>query len=126
MKKILLVFACMIAVIQHAGAQEKGIPASDFSRLYVGTIEPQYKMSLWYDIPYYKGTTDLYKGRISYHGVVYEDVQLRFDQLKQLVVVLSPVGRILCLPENSEREDLLRFCKRRLTLKHPCKLRKEN
>ena len=89
----------MIAVIQHAGAQEKGIPASDFSRLYVGTIEPQYKMSLWYDIPYYKGTTDLYKGRISYHGVVYEDVQLRFDQLKQLVVVLSPVGRILCLPE---------------------------
>ena len=99
MKKILLVFACMIAVIQHAGAQEKGIPASDFSRLYVGTIEPQYKMSLWYDIPYYKGTTDLYKGRISYHGVVYEDVQLRFDQLKQLVVVLSPVGRILCLPE---------------------------
>ena len=41
----------------------------------------------------------MYKGRISYHGLVYDDVQLRFDQLKQRVVVLSPVGRVFCLPE---------------------------
>ena len=41
----------------------------------------------------------MYKGRISYYGVVYDDVQLRFDQLKQRVVVLSPVGNVFCLPE---------------------------
>ena len=41
----------------------------------------------------------MYSGRVSYHGVVYEHVQLRFDQLEQRVVVLSPVGSDYCLPE---------------------------
>ena len=71
----------------------------DFARLYVGAVEPQYQLSLWHDIPYYKGNTDMYKGRVSYHGVVYDNVELRFDQLEQRVVVLSPVGHVFCLPE---------------------------
>ena len=110
MKKYLLVFACIMAGIQHVGAQEQFISdggsltrslssASDFARLYVGAVEPQYQKSLWHDVPYYKGNTDLYNGRISYHGVVYDDVQLRFDQLKQCVVVLPPGKRAFCLPE---------------------------
>ena len=41
----------------------------------------------------------MYKGRISYYGVAYDDVQLRFDQLKQRVVVLSPLGSVFCVPE---------------------------
>jgi len=99
----------MMAAVQHVGAQEYFIPAdaptrsltsaSDFARLYVGAVEPQYQKSLWHDMPYYKGNTNMYKGRISYHGVVYEDVQLRFDQLKQCVVVLPPGERVICLPE---------------------------
>ena len=107
MKKYLLLIACMLIVIQNAKAQEYFIPeptrslssASDFARLYVGAVEPQYPISLWHDLPYYKGTTDMYKGRISYHGVVYDDVQLRFDQLKQCVVVFPPGRRVICLPE---------------------------
>ena len=99
MKKYLLVFACMMAQVQHVGAQDYFSSASDFARLYVGAIEPQYSKSLWHDMPYYKGNADLYKGRISFHGVVYENVQLRFDQLKQCVVVLPPGERVLCLPE---------------------------
>ena len=88
-----------MAVVQKIGAQEYFSAASDFARLYVGAVEPQYSKSLWHDIPYYKGNTNMYKGRISYYGVVYDDVQLRFDQLKQCVVVLSPVERVVCLPE---------------------------
>ena len=99
MKKYLLVFVCMMAVVQHVEAQAYFSSASDFARLYVGPVEPQYQTSLWYNIPYYGGHTKMYKGRISYHGLVYDDVQLRFDQLKQRVVVLSPVGRVFCLPE---------------------------
>jgi len=89
----------MMVFIQHAGAQDYFSSASDFARLYVGTIEPQYPKSLWHDVPYYKDNTDLYQGRISYYGVVYDHVQLRFDQFMQRVVVLSPVGNYLCLPE---------------------------
>jgi hypothetical protein len=53
---------------------------------------------MWHDIPYYKGTTDMFNGRISYYGVVYDHVKLRFDQLKQRVIVLSPKENVFCLP----------------------------
>ena len=98
-KKYLLVLACMIVVIQPVGAQDYFASASDFARLYVGAVEPQYQLSLWHDIPYYKGNANMYQGRVSYYGVVYDNVQLRFDQLEQRVVVLSPVGNVFCLPE---------------------------
>ncbi|MBO6033642.1 MAG: TonB-dependent receptor plug domain-containing protein [Prevotella sp.] len=101
MKKIVLAFVCMMVVIQHVGAQEYFPSASDYARLYVGVVEPQYQTSAWYDLPYYNNNTKTYKGRISYYGVVYDDVQLRFDQLLQRVVVLSPVGNIFCLPEQT-------------------------
>ena len=91
----------MMAVVQYAGAQEYFRSASDYARLYVGPIEPQYQVSLWHDIPYYKGNTNVYQGRICYHGVVYDEVQLRFDQLEQRVAVLSPVKGVFCLPEQA-------------------------
>ena len=81
------------------GAQEYFSSASDFARLYVGMVEPQYSKSSWHDVPYYKSSTDLYKGRVSYYGVVYDNVLLRFDQFMQRVVVLSPIGNYYCLPE---------------------------
>ena len=98
-RKCLCGLICMMAIVQNIGAQEYSPSASDFARLYVGEVEPQYQTSLWHNIPYYQENTNLYKGRISYHGVVYDDVQLRFDQLEQRVVVLSPVGNVFCIPE---------------------------
>ena len=99
LRKYGLVFACMMAVSQYVGAQEYFSSASDFARLYVGAVEAQYQKTLWHDIPYYNGNTNLYKGRISYSGVVYDDVQLRFDQFKQCVVVLPPGEKVMCVPD---------------------------
>ena len=99
MRKYLLALACIIVIAQNSGAQEASSSASDFERLYVGALEPQYQIWSWQDIPYYKGNTDAYRGRVSYHGIVYDDVLLRFDQLAQRVVVLSPGGNVFCLPE---------------------------
>lgn len=89
----------MAAAVQNSEAQELNSSASEFARLYVGALEPQYQIWSWQDIPYYKGNTDAYLGRVSYHGIVYDDVLLRFDQLAQRVVVLSPGGNVFCLPE---------------------------
>ena len=97
--KYILFLVYLMSVIQHAGAQEHHSYASDFARLYVGAVEPQYQLLLWHDIPYYKDNTDLYSGRVSYHGVVYDDVQLRYDQFMQRIAVLTPIGNYLCLPE---------------------------
>jgi len=88
-----------MAVVQTVGAQTYFSAASDFARLYVGPVEPQYSKTLWHDLPYYQGNTNMYKGRVSYHGVVYDDVQLRFDQLKQCIIVLPPGEKAFCIPE---------------------------
>ena len=74
----------MMGVVQNVGAQESVASASDYARLYVGTVEPQYQLSMWHNSPYYQDNTNMYQGRVSYHGVVYEDVLLRFDQLAGL------------------------------------------
>jgi outer membrane receptor for ferrienterochelin and colicin len=89
----------MMSVILHVGAQEHISSASDYARLYVGTLEPQYQLRLWHDIPYYNDKPDFYSGRVSYYGVVYDDVQLRFDQFMQRVVVQKPGSNYSCLPE---------------------------
>ena len=94
-----LLLLCMMSVILHVGAQEHISLASDYARLYVGALEPQYLLRLWHDIPYYHDKPDFYSGRVSYYGVVYDDVKLRFDQLAQRVAVLSPGSNFLCLPE---------------------------
>ena len=91
--------ACMALAVPHAEAQDYFATASDYARLYVGPVEPQYQLSKWHDIPYYKGNTNMYKGRISYYGVVYDNVELRFDLMKQHVMVLSPTARNCCLPD---------------------------
>ena len=100
-RKCLLAFVCMTALVQNVGSQEYSSPASDFARLYVGAVEPQYETWLWHDSPYYGDNAGTFAGRISYHGVVYDGVRLRFDLLRQRVVVLSPVGNVFCLPEQT-------------------------
>ena len=100
MKKCRLAIACMMmAVAQHVGAQDYFASASDYARLYVGAVEAQYPKALWHELPYYKGNTTMYRGRISYHGVVYDNVLMRFDLLKQCVVVVPPREGVFCLPE---------------------------
>ena len=112
MKKFLLSFFLLIVVgfaMAQPVAKNSDISANfryfsaaaAFARLYIGPVEPQYQKSLWFELPYYKGSTDLYKGRVSYHGVVYDDVQLRFDQMKQCVVVLPPGEKVVCMPEQA-------------------------
>ena len=96
-----LFLLCMMSVILHVGAQEHMSFASDYARLYVGALEPQYQLRLWHDIPYYNDKTDFYTGRVSYYGVVYDDVQLRFDQFMQRIVVQSPGNNYICLPEQA-------------------------
>ena len=99
MKKYLLIIVCMAAIVHGAGAQEFIPSASDYARLYVGVVEAQYQKWLWHDCPYYKDNTDTYTGRVSYYGVVYDNVELRYDQFNKRLVVLTPGGKFFCVPE---------------------------
>ena len=100
MKRVLFIFACMLAMgVQNVEAQDYFSSANSFARLYVGQIEPQYNLPLWQDNPYYKESVQTWKGRVCYHGVVYDNVNLRFDMYKQNLVVVAPVSDMYCLPE---------------------------
>ena len=108
MKKHLLAIACLIATWQNVVAQEilfpqrptpLPLPTTDFARLYVGAIEPQYSRYMWHNSPYYNDSTNLFQGRVSYYGVTYDNVPMRFDQYRQHLVVLSPVSNYYCLPD---------------------------
>lgn len=91
---------CALAVgWQNLAAQGYLNYASDHARLYVGRLEPQYQLTLWHDNPYYKDDLSMYVGRISYHGVVYDNVKLRYDLFKQKIAVQSPTTNAYCLPE---------------------------
>ena len=94
----MLGLVCTAFFVQHAGAQEK-VATSNYARLYVGAIEPQYQLWMWHDVPYYKDNTDMYVGRVSYHGVVYDGVRMRYDLFKQQLAVVSPETNLVCLPE---------------------------
>ena len=93
-----------MAIVQYTRGQVQIASPSNFARLYVGVIEPQYSTWLWHDLPYYRGDINFYPGRVSYYGVVYDNVQLRFDQLEQRIVVLTPVGNAICVPEKEHVE----------------------
>ena len=41
----------------------------------------------------------MYVGRVSYHGVVYDGVRMRYDLFKQQLAVVSPETNLVCLPE---------------------------
>ena len=98
MKKYFLGLVCTALFVQNVDAQEK-ISASNYARLYVSALEPQYQMWMWHDNPYYKGTADLYVGRVSYHGVEYDNVRMRYDLFKQQLAVVAPESNVVCLPE---------------------------
>jgi hypothetical protein len=54
---------------------------------------------MWHNSPYYNDSTNLFQGRVSYYGVTYDNVPMRFDQYRQHLVVLSPVSNYYCLPD---------------------------
>ena len=100
MKRYLCIFASMLVMgVQSVEAQDYFSSASTFARLYVGQIEPQYNLAQWQGNPYYKESIQTWKGRVCYHGVVYDKVNLRFDMYKQNLMVIAPITGTYCLPE---------------------------
>jgi len=92
LKTIALVFILIF------GGYIKGVAQDDFSPLFVGRIEQQYQQALYKDIPYLGDNYRLVIGDISYNGITYSNVKMRYDLLKQQIVVNSPQKNQLIVP----------------------------
>jgi len=69
------------------------------SPLFVGRIEKQYNQAIYKDVPYLGDNNNLTKGNISYNCIVYSTVMMRYDLLKQQIVVNTPQKNIFIVPE---------------------------
>lgn len=73
--------------------------AGDYARLYVSRKEQPYNLKRYTLSPYYDGKGDFYYGRVSYAGVIYDNVKLRYDNYLQQVVVVAPSSGVNIIPD---------------------------
>lgn len=81
------------------GEAGKSIAQDDYSPLFVGKIEKQYQQSRYNNVPYLGNSYDVIKGDICYNGILYKNVAMRYDMLKQQVIVSSPNNNKFIVPE---------------------------
>lgn len=95
--------AFFMAGIVATGAQNSqtgsSAPVDDYARLFVGRMETPY-IQKQYSIPPYLGDTDEFAdGMVSYDGIIYNNVKLRYDELKQQLVVVNPGMSSFVIPQ---------------------------
>jgi len=95
--KNIRIFALLFVLL--SGGMEQIFAQDDLSPLFVGKIEKQYQQALYKDNPYFFDTYNPFKGDISHNGIVYKNVDMRYDMLNQQIVVSTPVSNRLVVPE---------------------------
>lgn len=95
--KNIRIFALLFVLL--SGGTEQILAQDDLSPLFVGKIEKQYQQALYKDNPYFFDTYNPFKGDISHNGIVYKNVDMRYDMLNQQIVVSTPVSNRLVVPE---------------------------
>ncbi len=71
--------------------------AGDHAALYQGRIEQGLNSAQWMSTPYYPDK-EFRKGDVSYDGIIYKDVSLRYDAFHQNLVVVAPKRPFVIIP----------------------------
>ncbi len=74
--------------------------AGDHATLYQGRIEPPFNFSQWTTHPFWSDK-DAHEGAISFRGILYPHVSLRYDIFQNLVSVISPVRGLPIVPDQA-------------------------
>lgn len=72
--------------------------AGDYAALYQGSIEPQFAYTSWNCHPYWSDD-QFHIGNISYNGVLYQSVPIRYNIYDNRLSVLSPGAKIPIVPK---------------------------
>ena len=91
--------------VAHTDAYGQGLTiddylqkAGDHALLYQGRIEPPFNQRQWMTHPFWEDN-DVHVGTISFKGIVYPNVSIRYDVYKNLVSVISPVRGLAIVPD---------------------------
>ena len=103
---LLSVIFLSLSGIQQAEGQNLSIDsylkkAGDYANLYQGRIEPPFNYQQWQSHPFWEDK-EMHKGAICFDGILYPEVDLRYDVYHHLVTVISPVKVIPIVPDQSK------------------------
>lgn len=73
--------------------------AGDHAALFRGRMLTSNKVSGWQTLPYWGDGSDFRHGQVCYGGVLYSDVELKYDIYRNELEVLSPMGRHVVIPD---------------------------
>ena len=98
-KVYLLILLCTFCILspvytQQSLSDEFRKVAGDYAALYTSKVEVGYSPYLYINHPYWD-TDEFKKGAVCYGGLVYTDLQLRYDTFKKQLIVITPEKRIL-------------------------------
>lgn len=105
-RAVLMLVATCLTVSTYAQQYETRLyqqTAGDYAGLYQGHLEDELVQRVWANHPYLD-TSEFRPGSISYAGVVYEDVPIRYDAHAQYVVVMTPVRNAKVVPDQKQVE----------------------
>lgn len=74
--------------------------AGDHAILFQGRIEPPFNNKQWTGQPFWSDS-DVHEGSISFRGVLYPHVSIRYDVYQNLVSVISPVRGLAIVPDQA-------------------------
>ena len=74
--------------------------AGDYSQLFQGRIEPPFNQRQWTTHPFWDDD-EVHRGTISFKGIVYPGIDIRYDIFKNLVTVVSPTRGIPVVPDQN-------------------------
>lgn len=86
------------------GAQQKEreayqTAANDYAPIFVGRLEPPFNSSQSIGHPYWSEDMEFVEGEVSYCGLVYKAVKMRYDALRHRLVLLMPDKNLAVEPD---------------------------
>ncbi len=93
----LMLTAYAATYAQSVAPDDYLLRAGDHAALYQGRIQTLTLGRDWVGHPYLNDT-EFHEGQVSYGGILYPSVRLRYDIFNQRLEVLSPVGKNIILP----------------------------
>lgn len=94
-----LILAGVVTISAQSSSQQRFGTDGDYARLFVGRMEQPYILKRYSMSPYLGNKEDFTTGAVSYDGVIYKNVKMRYDELKQQLVVVSPMENTCVLPQ---------------------------
>lgn len=95
-----MLLSCSLSVSAQRGNDSVTAAIGDYAPLFVGRMEQPYVLKLYSGNPYLFDNDALIEGKVSFDGIIYNNVLMRYDNLAHNLVVSTPASTIYMIPDS--------------------------